>query len=155
MASDQPPNLVPLMLRGLSKRLLMVLVGSFRFGLVAGKGINLQVFLASLYKSFPAEVAPFFFGTEQLEKLVRELSSIDLSAHEIAPATNPGDPGMMLMSKMDERLVGLLSRTAEVTSGKGNAPADIAEFLKVLSNDAAALTLLRNELGLTIRSQPT
>ena len=56
------------MLRGLSQRLLMVLVGSFRFGLVAGKGLTLQVFLASLYKSFPVEVAPFFSGTEQLEK---------------------------------------------------------------------------------------
>jgi len=154
MASDQRPNPVPLLLRGLSQRLLTVMVGSFRFGLVAGKGITLQVFLASLYKSFPAEVVPFFSGTEQLEKLVRELSSVDLSAHEIAPATNPGDPGRMLLSKMDERLVGLLSQTAETASGKGKPPADIAEFLRVLSNDAAAVTLLRNELGLTIRSQP-
>src|SRR5260370_9330462 len=117
MVSDQRPSPVPLILRGLSQRLLTVMVGSFRFGLVAGKGITLQVFLASLYKSFPAEVVPFFSGTEQLDKLVRELSSIDLSAHEIAPATNPGDdPGRMLITKMDERLVGLLSQTAETAS---------------------------------------
>jgi hypothetical protein len=154
MEYDKRPNPVPLMLRGLSQRLLMVLMGSFHFGLVAGQGMTLQVFLASLYRSFPADVAPFFSGTEQLERLVRELSSIDVSAHEITPATNPGDPGKMLLAKMDERLVDLLSLAAKAASEKGKAPADIAEFLRVLSSDPAAVTLLRNELGLTIRSQP-
>src|SRR5580704_18892929 len=141
MAPDQRSNPVLPMWRGLSLRLLMVLMGSFKFGLVAGKGMTVQVLLASLYKSFPAEVAAFFSGTEPLEKLVQELSSIDLSVHEIAPATNPGDPAKMMMSKIDERLVDLLTQTAKAGSEPGKSPADVEDFMRILSNDAVAATL--------------
>ena len=127
-------------------------MGAFKFGLVAGKGMNVEIFLASLYKSFPAEVAPFFFGTQPLEELVQELSSIDLSVHEIAPATNPGDPGKMLMSKMDERLVDLLTQTATEATELGKSPADVADFMRILSRDARTTTQLKNDLGLIFRS---
>jgi hypothetical protein len=72
-------------------------------GLVWRGGLTVEVFLASRYKSFPTEVGPFFSDAERLAKLVQELPSIDLSAHEIVPATSPSDPAKMLLSKIDER----------------------------------------------------
>ena len=155
MTSADSQNPVPLLLRGLSQRLLTVLIGAFRFGLVTGRGMTVDVFLALLYKSFPAEIAPFFSETGTLERLVLNLSSIDLSAHEIAHATAPGDLGKMLLSEMDHRLVELLSQAAKSASTIGGGRADVADFMQVLGNDAETVALLQTERGLIFRNYPT
>ncbi len=155
MDSRGHTNLVPFLLGGLNQQLLAVLFGGFRFTLVAGSGMTVQVFLASLYRSFPAEVAPFLSEIEPLQKLVEQLSSIDISAHEITPAANPGDPAKMLMSKIDERLVDILSQTVKAATENGTSRADVGDFMRVLSNDLVSVAELRNGLGLTFKSHPT
>jgi hypothetical protein len=55
---------------------------------------------------------------------------------------------------MDQRLVDILSQTANAASDPGKAPADVEDFMRVLSTDAEAAIILRNELGLTFRSHP-
>ena len=133
----------------------MNLMGAFRLGLVAGRGLTVEVFLVSLYKFFPTEVTPYFSDAQPLERLARELSLISLSTHEIAPAKNPGDPAKMLLARIDEPLVRLLSQTAKRASDPGKEPADVPEFMTVLGHDAETLTVLQNERGLTLRLHPS
>jgi len=155
MAPDYTSERLPILVRGLSERLRMALMGAFRLGLVAGRGLTVEVFLLSLYKSFPTEVAPFFYDAQPLERLAQELSLISLSAHEIAPAISPGDPAKMLLSRIDEPLVKLLSQTAKSASDPGKEPADVTEFMTVLGHDAETLTVLQNERGLMFRPDPS
>jgi hypothetical protein len=54
---------------GLSERLWRALMGACRLGLIAGRGLTVEVFLVSLYKSFPTEVAPFFYDAQPLPGL--------------------------------------------------------------------------------------
>ena len=154
MAHDQRPNLGLLMRDGLGPRLRMALVDSFKLSLIAGNGVTVQIFLASLYKSSPAEVAFFLSGTEPLEKLLQGFSTIDVSVHEIAPARNPGDPTTGLSSTIDKQLTDLLTHAAEAGSDRGKGPADVADFMKILSNDEATVALLRTDLGLILKSRP-
>jgi hypothetical protein len=155
MAPDYISGRLPITVRGLSERLRIALMGAFRLGLVVGRGLTVEVFLVSLYKSFPNEVAPFFYNAQPLERLAQELSLISLSAHEIGPAISPGDPPKMLLSKIDEPLVRLLSQTAKKASDPGKEPADITEFMTVLGHDAETLTILQNERGLIFRPHPS
>jgi hypothetical protein len=155
MEPDHISVRLPILVRGLSERLRMALMSAFRLGLAAGRGLTVEVFLVSLYKSFPMEVAPFFYNAQPLERLAQELSLISLSAHEIAPAISLGDPAKMLLSKIDEPLVKLLSQTAKRASDPGKEPADVAEFMTVLGHDAETLTVLQNERGLMFRPRPS
>ena len=155
MAPDHISERLPILMRGLSERLRMALMGAFRLGLVAGRGLTVEVFLVSLYKSFPSEVPPFFYNAQPLEKLAHELSLISLSAHEIVPAISPGDPAKMLLSRIDEPLVKLLSQTARRASDPGKELADVTEFMTVLGHDAETLTVLQNERGLVFRPHPS
>jgi hypothetical protein len=155
MAPEHNSVRLPILARGLSERLRMALMGAFRLGLVAGRGLTVEVFLVSLYKSFPTEVAPFFHDAQPLERLAQELSLISLSAHEIAPAISPSDPAKMLLSRIDEPLVRLLSEAAKRASDPGKEPADVAEFMTVLGHDAETVTVLQNERGLMFRSHPS
>jgi|ERR1700736_1643284 hypothetical protein len=151
MAFDQPPNLAFLMRDGLSTRLRIALMDSFKFSLIAGEGITVLIFIASLYKSAPSEVAPFFSATQPLEKLLQGFSSIDVSVHAIAPASNPGNASARcLSSQVDALLVDLLTKTIDADSGR-EGPADVADFMRIVCNDAVSETLLRNELGLIIK----
>lgn len=132
----------------------MALVDSFKFSLIAGKGVTVPIFLASLYKSSPSEVALFFSATQPLEKMLQGLSSIDVSVQEIAPARNPDDHSTRgFDSQIDAQLVELLTKTVKANS-EGRGPADVADFMNIVSNDAEAATLLRNELGLILKSRP-
>jgi hypothetical protein len=127
---------------------------SFKFSLIAGNGVTVQIFLASLYKVAPSEVAPFFSATQPLQDLLQGLSSIDLSVHEILPARNPDDHSTRgLSSQVDALLVDLLRKTATMNSeGKGSA--DVLDFMRIVSNDKKTGTLLRNELGLILKNPP-
>jgi hypothetical protein len=154
MAPEESPNLAFLLRDGLGVRLRMALVDSFKFSLIAGKGLSVQIFLAALYKSSPSEVALFFSATTPLEKLLQGLSSIDVTVHEIAPVRNPDDHSTRgFHSKIDALLVDLLTKTVNVASQR-RAQADIVDFMSIVSNDAEAETLLRNELGLILKSRP-
>jgi hypothetical protein len=110
MTLGSDPNLVPLFRRGMSQRLLMVLPPSIKSSFATCKGLTIQGFLAALYKASQLRSHPFFSTTELSDKLVQGRSSVDFSARAIAPATNPGDPARMLMSRMDQRLVDLVVR---------------------------------------------
>jgi hypothetical protein len=46
-----------------------------------------------------------------------------------------------MMSKMDERLVDLLTQSAKVASALGRSPADVADFMRILSSDAVTATI--------------
>jgi hypothetical protein len=127
---------------------------SFKFSLIAGNGATVQIFLASLYKSAPSEVALFFSAIQPLENLLQGLSSIDLSVHEIVPARNPEDHRTRgLSSQVDSLLVDLLTKAVKADSGR-KGPADVLDFMRVVSNDKKTETLLRNELGLILKNPP-
>jgi hypothetical protein len=154
MASEERPNFPLLILDGLGLQLRMALVESFKFSLIAGKGVTVPIFLASLYRSSPSEVALFFSATQPLEKLLQELSSIDISVREIAPARNPDDHSTRgISSQIDALLIELLNKTVKADSER-KGPADVADFMSIVSNDAVTATLLRNELGLILKTRP-
>ena len=89
------------------------------------------------------------------EKLLQGLSSIDVSVQEIAPARNPDDHSTSVFhSQVDALLVDLLTKTVNADSER-KGPADVADFMNIVSNDAQTSTLLRNELGLIFKSRPS
>ena len=154
MALEERPNLALLMRDGLGLQLQVALADAFKFSLIAGKSITVPIFLASLYKSSPSEVARFFSVTQPLEKLLEGLSSIDISVQEIAPARNPDDHSTSgFHSQVDALLVDLLAKTLNADSER-RGPAEVADFMSILSNDADTATSLRNELGLILKSRP-
>jgi hypothetical protein len=154
MAPDKTPSLALLMSNGLGPRLRMALVESLKFSLVAKSEITVKMFLVSLYKSSPAEVGFFFSGTAPLERLLQELSSIDVSVHEIAPARNRGDRPTGPSTTLDVKLTDLLVQAAEARRGQEKVSVEIADFMRVLSNDAETVAFLRNDLGLNFKSRP-
>ena len=116
--------------------------------------MTVQIFLAALYKSSPSEVALFLSATQPLEKLLQGLSSIDVSVPEIAPARNPDDHSTRgLHSQIDALLVDMLTKTVNADSGR-KGPADVADFMRIVCNDAVTASLLRNELGLILKNRP-
>jgi hypothetical protein len=147
MAPDPRLNSAFLLRDGLGPRLRAALVDSFKFSLIAGKGVTVQIFLAALYKLSSSEVALFFSATQPLEKFLQELSSIDVGVPAIAAMRNPGDPTRGLHSQLDTQLVELFTKTIQADSER-RGPADGADFMRILSNDAVTETVLRNELGL-------
>ena len=154
MAPDKTPNLALLISNGLSPRLRMALMESFKFSLAAESEITVKMFLAALYRSSPVEVGFFFSGTAPLERLLQELSSIDVSVHEIAPARNRGDRPTGPSTTVAVKLTDLLVQAAEARRGEVKVPSEIADFMRVLSNDAETVALLRNDLGLNFKSRP-
>jgi hypothetical protein len=50
-------------------------------------------------------------------------------------------------------LIELLNKTVNADSERKD-PADVADFKSIVSNDAVTATLLRNELGLILKSRP-
>src|SRR5262249_21759398 len=110
---------------GLGPRLRMALMESFKFSLVANSEMTVRLFLVSLYKLSPAEVGFFFSDTAPIEKLLQELSSIDVSVHEITPAKAPGGPTTGMSNTLNVKLTDLLIRAAEVQHG-----AEISDFMR-------------------------
>ncbi len=154
MAPEEHPNFAIGILYGLSTRMRMALMDAFKFSLIAGKGVTVQIFLTSLYKASPSEVALFFSTTQPLEKLLQGISSIDLSVHEIAPARNPDDHFTGgIDSTIDPLLVALLTKTVNAASER-KSPADVADFMNIVFNDAQTAAILRNDLGLILRGCP-
>jgi hypothetical protein len=155
MAPEQRSNFAFRIINGLGPGMRAALMDSFKLSLIAGKGaITVQIFLASLYRSSPSEVAAFFVEAEPLQKLARALSSIDVSVQEIRPARTPDDHSTKgIHSGIDPLLVDLLTKTVDAGSGR-ESPADVADFMSVVSNDPVTAALLRDELGLILKSHP-
>jgi len=153
MAPEEQPNSVIGIRDRLSTRMRMALMDAFKFSLIAGEGVTVRIFLTSLYKASPSEVALFFSTTQPLEKLLQGVSSIDLSVHEIAPARNPDDHFTRgIDSPIDPLLVALLTKTVNA-SFERNSPADVADFMNIVVNDAQTAAILRNDLGLILRDR--
>jgi hypothetical protein len=139
MAPEQRGNFAFRIINGLGPGMRTALMDSFKLSLIAGKGvITVQIFLASLYRSSPSEVAAFFVEAEPLQKLAQALSSVSTKG---------------IHSGIDPLLVELLTKTVDASSGR-ESQADVGDFMSVVGNDPVAVALLRDELGLIIKSHP-
>ena len=148
----EPSPAIASLLSGLNEKLLRTLIeGARKFALVAACPMTVEIYLAALFQSFPDEVGSFFSEKEALAQMAEVLSSIDLSAHEIAPARNPGDPSKMLMLKVDEPLIRILRRAAQASGASGAGRAGITDFINALRLDEETMEHLQRTRNISLR----
>ncbi len=110
-----PPDrfaILALLRNSLSPGLITALSDSFKLSLIARSNITVELFLVSLYKSSPQELAAFFVDPQPLENRLQQLSSIDVASVEIASPQTPGSGTRGYNSTLDQSLVDLLSQAA-------------------------------------------
>jgi hypothetical protein len=135
----------------LDERLLKVFFqDSHKFALIAQTPITIDIYLTALYRSYPDEVAPYLRNPEPLAKLTEELRQVSVSAHEIAPMSNPGDPAKLLSVRIDERLIRLLRQAAKRISKTGRNRIELADFMRELSRDDELVEQLRTKRNLIL-----
>lgn len=151
MGPDPNSAIAPL-LSGLNEKLLRTLIsGARKFALVAGRPMTVEIYLAALFQSFPEEVGAFFTHIQPLAEMAGALSSVDVSAHEIEPSRNPGDPSKMLMLKLDEPLIRILRRVAEASRASGADRAGISDFINALRLDNETVNQLQRTRNISLR----
>ena len=143
---------VPILANNLSEKLLMVLMDdAFACALTLKSPITLEIFLAVLYRSFPNQVAGFFFQSEGLEKMARELCPTNPEkARAPSPERYP-TPRFIMTLKIEDRLAYMLLQAAQFASSSGRGRADISEFIGVLSLDDETLKRLHRERNLILK----
>src|SRR5215471_15507921 len=144
MATGERSNLALLLRDCLGPQLQAALVDSFKFSFITRQGMTVPIFLAALYRSSPSEIAPFFAATEPLEKLLQEFTAIDVSSHELWPASNAdGSSTRGIHSQVDAPLIDLLMKTVNLDSDR-KGQAGVADFMSIASNDAKTVSVLQN-----------
>lgn len=147
-----PSSAIAPFLSGLNEKLLRTLIsGARKFAFVAGCPMTVEIYLAALFQSFPEEVGAFFTHMQTLTEMAGALSSVDVSAYEIEPSRNPGDPSKMLMLKLDEPLIRILRRAAEASRASGAGRAGISDFMNAMRLDNETVNQLQRTRNLTLK----
>ena len=120
---------------------------AFKFALSSNSIITVEIYLAALYSSSPAEVGRFFESAEPLTKMLHELRDNE----EESPASNIlADQRGLTFVRFDKKLAQILWQTARISQASGN-PAHLADVMNVMRLDDQITGALQKDRNLVLR----
>lgn len=151
MTHDDTQESLLFIFRSLDERLLRAFFrDSRKFALIAQTPITVDIYLTALYRSFPDEVAPYLRNPEPLAELAAEFRKVNVSADEIEPMSNRGDPAKMLNVRIDESLIRLLRKAAKRVYEAGRIRIELPDFMCSLFLDDEIREHLRSKRNLIL-----